>query len=144
MQMPHERLIHACSTTEMIRCVFGAGMCPSWCFSWSQCGATKAAGQHNTMKYESKLTILLINRPEKKQLAGYGGVSGAGGAGRESPIGDDDNDVVRQRAGYAKSRLPFPHNFLPAQPTQHPCISLNVAFQLPLYFLCFLRKISMI
>ncbi|EMC95572.1 hypothetical protein BAUCODRAFT_494698 [Baudoinia panamericana UAMH 10762] len=30
--------------------------------------------------------------PEKKQSTGYGGLSGAGGAGRESPIGDDDNE----------------------------------------------------
>ena len=37
-------------------------------------------------------------RPEKKRLAGYSGMTGAGGAGRESPIGDDDNEEVRQRA----------------------------------------------
>ena len=37
-------------------------------------------------------------RPEKKHLSGYGGMPGASGAGRESPIGDDDNEEVRQRA----------------------------------------------
>ncbi|KAK0873885.1 hypothetical protein LTR87_011815 [Friedmanniomyces endolithicus] len=37
------------------------------------------------------------NSPEKKHLAGYGGLSVAGGAGRESPIGDDDNEEVRQQ-----------------------------------------------
>ncbi|KAK4903396.1 hypothetical protein LTR27_000327 [Elasticomyces elasticus] len=32
------------------------------------------------------------NSPEKRHLAGYGGLSVAGGAGRESPIGDHDNE----------------------------------------------------
>ncbi|RMY26148.1 hypothetical protein D0865_16277 [Hortaea werneckii] len=34
--------------------------------------------------------------PEKKHSHGYSGLSGAGGAGQESPIGDDDNEEVRQ------------------------------------------------
>ena len=37
-------------------------------------------------------------RPEKKHLAGYSAPSGFKGAGRDSPIGDDDNEEVRQRA----------------------------------------------
>ena len=44
------------------------------------------------------LTYESDDRPEKKQLPGYGGLSVAGGARRESPIGDDDNEEVRQRA----------------------------------------------
>ncbi|KAI5364150.1 Putative peptidase M24, Zinc finger, PHD-type, Zinc finger, FYVE/PHD-type, creatinase/aminopeptidase [Septoria linicola] len=31
--------------------------------------------------------------PEKRQLAALGGMPGAGGAGRDSPIGDDDNEM---------------------------------------------------
>ena len=45
-----------------------------------------------------RLTRSLIIRPEKKRQAAFSGMSGVGGAGRESPIGDDDNEEVRQRA----------------------------------------------
>ena len=38
------------------------------------------------------------SRPEKKHLTGYSGMPGTSGVGRESPIGDDDNEEVRQRA----------------------------------------------
>ena len=46
------------------------------------------------------LTRLFTGRPEKKHLSGYAGMPGAGasGAERESPIGEDDNEEVRQRA----------------------------------------------
>lgn len=68
-------------------------------------------------------------RPEKKNQHPYGGLSGAGGAGRDSPIGDDDNEEVRQRSALALSPRPsasprditFPPN-IPAQmqfPRQH-------------------------
>ena len=42
-----------------------------------------------------------VVRPEKKQLAGYGGLSVTGGVRKESPVGEDDNEEVRQRAGSA-------------------------------------------
>lgn len=41
--------------------------------------------------------------PEKKQLAGYGGLSGAGGAGRESPIGDDDNEELSENNDFCSA-----------------------------------------
>ncbi|KAK4497902.1 hypothetical protein PRZ48_010557 [Zasmidium cellare] len=41
--------------------------------------------------------------PEKKQLAGLPGVSGAGGAGRDSPIGDDDNDVLSENNDFCSA-----------------------------------------
>lgn len=37
-------------------------------------------------------------RPEKKNQHAYGAMPGASGAGRDSPIGDDDNEEVRQLA----------------------------------------------
>jgi len=82
----------------------------------------------NTDKYS-------VYRPEKKQLAAYGGLSGASGAERESPIGDDDNEEVRQRAVRALNLvLRFHTTFakqLPALPPSHyPCISLNDAIRL--------------
>ncbi|KAK4545040.1 hypothetical protein LTR36_003591 [Oleoguttula mirabilis] len=43
------------------------------------------------------------NSPEKKQLAGYGGLSGAGGAGRESPIGDDDNEELSENNDFCSA-----------------------------------------
>ncbi len=44
------------------------------------------------------LTKASTIRPEKKHQAASSGMPGIGGAGRESPIGDDDNEEVRQRA----------------------------------------------
>ncbi|KAK3674584.1 hypothetical protein LTR78_005670 [Recurvomyces mirabilis] len=41
--------------------------------------------------------------PEKKHLAGYGGLSGAGGAGRESPIGDDDNEELSENNDFCSA-----------------------------------------
>lgn len=69
-------------------------------------------GAHNcktiTPVYDARTDHrLTFYRPEKKQLAGYAGLSGAGGAGRESPIGDDDNEEVRQR------ERANPHSILP-------------------------------
>jgi len=71
------------------------------------------------------LTRNRATRPEKKHLAGYGGLSVAGGAGRESPIGDDDNEEVRQQPALsAKSpdsrfHAAFPHH-LPTLPRTTP------------------------
>lgn len=46
---------------------------------------------------------------------------GASGAGQESPIGDDDNEEVRQRVVRAlKPVLRFYTNFTPQQLLQHP------------------------
>ncbi|KAF2722328.1 hypothetical protein K431DRAFT_302694 [Polychaeton citri CBS 116435] len=41
--------------------------------------------------------------PEKKQMAAYGGMSGASGAGRESPIGDDDNEVLSENNDFCSA-----------------------------------------
>ncbi|TKA72898.1 hypothetical protein B0A55_05346 [Friedmanniomyces simplex] len=43
------------------------------------------------------------NSPEKKHLAGYGGLSVAGGAGRESPIGDDDNEELSENNDFCSA-----------------------------------------
>lgn len=56
---------------------------------------------------ERHILILITIRPEKRHLAAISGIPGASGAGRESPIGDDDNEEVRQRA---KSRPPLSYN----------------------------------
>ncbi|KAK1092525.1 hypothetical protein LTR48_004181 [Friedmanniomyces endolithicus] len=39
----------------------------------------------------------------KKHLAGYGGLSVAGGAGRESPIGDDDNEELSENNDFCSA-----------------------------------------
>ena len=53
------------------------------------------------------LTTMPPKRPEKKQHhPTYAGMPGAGGAGRDSPIGEDDNEEVRHRPGRALSPCP--------------------------------------
>lgn len=83
------------------------------------------AQRDNRMTGQS-LTNNFNHRPEKKQLAGYGGLSSAGGAGRGSPIGDDDNEEVRQRAGSAlnlifrlRTASPKQHSARPPQKPMH-------------------------
>jgi hypothetical protein len=46
----------------------------------------------------TQLTTMPPKRPEKKNQHAYGAMPGPSGAGRDSPIGDDDNEEVRQLA----------------------------------------------
>ncbi|KAK1814732.1 hypothetical protein LTR12_010868 [Friedmanniomyces endolithicus] len=58
------------------------------------------------MKTAPKATVKRAktkNSPEKKHLAGYGGLSVAGGAGRESPIGDDDNEELSENNDFCSA-----------------------------------------
>ncbi|EME81013.1 uncharacterized protein MYCFIDRAFT_86431 [Pseudocercospora fijiensis CIRAD86] len=41
--------------------------------------------------------------PEKKQQAAFSGMSGVGGAGRDSPIGDDDNEVASENNDFCSA-----------------------------------------
>ncbi|KAI7277682.1 hypothetical protein KC345_g6458 [Hortaea werneckii] len=41
--------------------------------------------------------------PEKKHSHGYSGLSGAGGAGQESPIGDDDNEELSENNDFCSA-----------------------------------------
>jgi hypothetical protein len=75
--------------------------------------------QINSDMTRQTLTSNHFYRPEKKQLAGYGGLSGAGGAGRDSPIGDDDNDLVRRANSPCPLNLLLFNN-LPAPLPKHP------------------------
>ncbi|TKA45541.1 hypothetical protein B0A54_04080 [Friedmanniomyces endolithicus] len=58
------------------------------------------------MKTAPKATVKRAktkNSPEKKHLAGYGGLSVAGGAERESPIGDDDNEELSENNDFCSA-----------------------------------------
>ncbi|KAM3413925.1 hypothetical protein BST61_g10596 [Cercospora zeina] len=75
----------------------------------SRVNGLQANSRQSTPRFNKPLPKLTGKRaktkqsPEKRQLAGHGGISGAGGAGRNSPIGDDDNEMRSENNDYCSA-----------------------------------------
>ncbi|KAI6874619.1 hypothetical protein KC338_g1118 [Hortaea werneckii] len=66
-------------------------------------GATPQLAQHiPKVKIPGKKAKTKTS-PEKKHSHGYSGLSGAGGAGQESPIGDDDNEELSENNDFCSA-----------------------------------------
>jgi hypothetical protein len=102
---------HFVACSDCVRYVTVCGF-PSSLVTSEYVARGKPEDRANQLREERVMELLTQSdffRPEKKQTSAFGGLPVAGATEKGSPIGDDDNEEVRQATTRAKSPSQLPH-----------------------------------